>query len=185
MIKSELVQRMAARNPHLYQRDIENIVDAILGEIADALARGERVELRGFGAFSTKQRLARTGRNPRTGDKVPVTEKLVPFFKTGKEMRERLNAKPRHLTKGATPAGLRRGRFRGILAPLPPDARKSPVRSMVRFLKLVLVAPSRSCCSPSPSPIAISSPSRSTLRVGRRTRFRDRRAAVRRADRAR
>ena len=76
MIKSELVQRMAARNPHLYQRDIENIVDAILGEIADALARGERVELRGFGAFSTKQRQARTGRNPRTGDRVPVTEKL-------------------------------------------------------------------------------------------------------------
>ena len=91
MIKSELVQRMAARNPHLYQRDIENIIDAILGEIAEALARGERVELRGFGAFSTKQRQARTGRNPRTGDKVPVTEKLAPFFKTGKEMRERLN----------------------------------------------------------------------------------------------
>ena len=65
MIKSELVQRMAARNPHLYQRDIENIIDAILGEIANALARGERVELRGFGAFSTKQRQARTGRNPR------------------------------------------------------------------------------------------------------------------------
>ena len=91
VIKSELVQRMAARNPHLYQRDIENIIDAILGEIANALARGERVELRGFGAFSTKQRQARTGRNPRTGDKVPVTEKLAPFFKTGKEMRERLN----------------------------------------------------------------------------------------------
>ena len=91
VIKSELVQRMAARNPHLYQRDIENIIDAILGEIGNALARGERVELRGFGAFSTKQRQARTGRNPRTGDKVPVTEKLAPFFKTGKEMRERLN----------------------------------------------------------------------------------------------
>ena len=91
MIKSELVQRMAARSPHLYQRDIENIIDAILGEIANALARGERVELRGFGAFSTKQRQARTGRDPRTGDKVPVTEKLAPFFKTGKEMRERLN----------------------------------------------------------------------------------------------
>jgi integration host factor subunit beta len=91
VIKSELVQRMAARNPHLYQRDIENIIDAILGEITNALARGERVELRGFGAFSTKQRQARTGRNPRTGDKVPVTEKLAPFFKTGKEMRERLN----------------------------------------------------------------------------------------------
>jgi integration host factor subunit beta len=91
VIKSELVQRMASRNPHLYQRDIENIIDAILGEITNALARGERVELRGFGAFSTKQRRARTGRNPRTGDKVPVTEKLAPFFKTGKEMRERLN----------------------------------------------------------------------------------------------
>jgi integration host factor subunit beta len=76
------------------QRDIENIIDAILGEIVDALARGERVELRGFGAFSTKQRHARTGRNPRTGDKVPVTEKLAPFFKTGKEMRERLNRAP-------------------------------------------------------------------------------------------
>ena len=91
LIKSELVQRLAARNPHLYQRDVENIVDAILGEITEALARGDRVELRGFGAFSTKQRQARTGRNPRTGDKVPVTEKFVPFFKTGKEMRERLN----------------------------------------------------------------------------------------------
>jgi len=91
VIKSELVQRLAARNPHLYQRDIENIVDAILGEIAGALSRGDRVELRGFGAFSTKQRQARTGRNPRTGDKVSVDEKFVPFFKTGKVMRERLN----------------------------------------------------------------------------------------------
>ena len=91
MIKSELVQRLAARNPHLYQRDIEIIVDAILGEITDAMARGDRVELRGFGAFSTRERQARTGRNPRTGDKVTVTEKRAPFFKTGKEMRERLN----------------------------------------------------------------------------------------------
>ena len=91
MIKSELVQRMAARNPHLYQRDIEHIVDAILGEITEALARGERVELRGFGAFSTKQRLARTGRNPRTGDTVEVARKVIPFFKTGKQLRDRLN----------------------------------------------------------------------------------------------
>lgn len=91
MIKSELVQRLAVRNPHLYQRDIEIIVDAILGEITDAMARGDRVELRGFGAFSTRERQARTGRNPRTGDKVTVTEKRAPFFKTGKEMRERLN----------------------------------------------------------------------------------------------
>ena len=91
MIKSELVQRISEQNPHLYQRDVENIVNAILGEIVAAMARGDRVELRGFGAFSTKQRQARTGRNPRTGDKVPVQEKFVPFFKTGKEMRERLN----------------------------------------------------------------------------------------------
>ena len=66
-------------------------MDAILGEITDAMARGDRVELRGFGAFSTRERQARTGRNPRTGDKVTVTEKRAPFFKTGKEMRERLN----------------------------------------------------------------------------------------------
>ena len=91
MIKSELVQRLAARNPHLYQRDIEHIVDAILGEITHALARGERVELRGFGAFSTKQRLARTGRNPRTGEQVAVASKRVPYFKTGKDLRDRLN----------------------------------------------------------------------------------------------
>ncbi|MCC2112100.1 MAG: integration host factor subunit beta [Hyphomicrobiales bacterium] len=91
MIKSELVQRIAAENPHLYQRDIENIVNAILNEITGALARGDRVELRGFGAFSVKNRPARVGRNPRTGEPVSVEEKYVPFFKTGKEMRERLN----------------------------------------------------------------------------------------------
>ena len=81
----------AAQNPHLYQRDVENIVNAILGEIIAALARGDRVELRGFGAFSVKHRPARTGRNPRTGAHVSVERKSVPFFKTGKEMRERLN----------------------------------------------------------------------------------------------
>ena len=91
MIKSELVQRIAAQNPHLYQRDVENIVNAILGEITAAMARGDRVELRGFGAFSVKHRPARTGRNPRTGAHVSVEQKSVPFFKTGKEMRERLN----------------------------------------------------------------------------------------------
>jgi len=74
-----------------YQRDVENIVDAILGEITDALARFDRVELRGFGVFLTKQRRARTGRNPRSGDSVQVTEKHVPAFKTGKEVRELLN----------------------------------------------------------------------------------------------
>lgn len=91
MIKSVLVQRIAARNPHLYQRDVENIVNAILDEITEALARGDRVELRGFGAFSVKRRNARQGRNPRTGEAVSVEGKVVPFFKTGKEMRERLN----------------------------------------------------------------------------------------------
>jgi integration host factor subunit beta len=91
MIKSELVQRISAANPHLYQRDVENIVNAILNEVTGALSRGDRVELRGFGAFSVKNRPARTGRNPRTGAHVSVAEKSVPFFKTGKEMRERLN----------------------------------------------------------------------------------------------
>ncbi|MEW5423762.1 integration host factor subunit beta [Amorphus sp. 3PC139-8] len=91
MIKSELVQRIAEQNPHLYQRDVENIVNAILDEISDAMTRGDRVELRGFGAFSVKSRPPRVGRNPRTGDQVEVEAKHVPFFKTGKEMRERLN----------------------------------------------------------------------------------------------
>ncbi len=91
MIKSELIQLIADKNPHLYQRDVENIVNAILGEITDALANGDRVELRGFGAFSVKNRQPRLGRNPRTGEKVSVEEKWVPFFKTGKELRERLN----------------------------------------------------------------------------------------------
>ena len=91
MIKSELVQKLADRNPHLYQRDVEHIVNAVLDEVEGAMTRGDRVELRGFGAFSVKNRPPRTGRNPRTGQKVAVTEKYVPFFKTGKEMRERLN----------------------------------------------------------------------------------------------
>jgi integration host factor subunit beta len=95
MIKSELVQKIAESNPHLYQRDVENIVDAIFEEITGALARGDRVELRGFGAFSTKARPARLGRNPRTGAQVKVAEKIVPYFKTGKEMRERLNGQRR------------------------------------------------------------------------------------------
>ena len=91
MIKSELVARLAQSNPHLFQRDVENIVGAILDEIADALASGKRVELRGFGAFSVKHRPARQGRNPRTGESVSVEEKWAPFFKAGKELRQRLN----------------------------------------------------------------------------------------------
>ncbi|MGK2742025.1 integration host factor subunit beta [Tepidicaulis sp. LMO-SS28] len=91
MIKSELVAKLAQANPHLFQRDVERIVATIFDEIGAALARGDRVELRGFGAFSVKARPARTGRNPRTGQPVYVEEKFVPFFKTGKELRGRLN----------------------------------------------------------------------------------------------
>lgn len=91
MIRSELIQKIADENPHLYQRDVERIVGTIFEEITSALSRGERVELRGFGAFSVKQRDARVGRNPRTGEAVDVEQKHVPFFKTGKLLRERLN----------------------------------------------------------------------------------------------
>ena len=91
MTKSELVQKLSETNPQLYQRDVEVIVTAIFDEIAAALSRGDRVELRGFGAFSVKRRDARVGRNPRTGDSVRVAEKHIPFFKTGKQLRDRLN----------------------------------------------------------------------------------------------
>jgi integration host factor subunit beta len=91
MTKSELIAFLAEENPHLYQRDVERIVTTIFDEIASALARGDRVELRGFGAFSVKQRDARVGRNPRTGDSVSVAAKRVPYFKTGKQLREKLN----------------------------------------------------------------------------------------------
>jgi integration host factor subunit beta len=86
-----LIARLAEANPHLFHRDVERIVTTIFDEIAEALARGDRVELRGFGAFSVKQRDARTGRNPRTGESVAVDDKIIPFFKTGKQLRERLN----------------------------------------------------------------------------------------------
>lgn len=94
MTKSELIQRLAERNPHLYQRDVERIVSTIFDEITHALSRGDRIELRGFGAFSVKGRDARLGRNPRTGESVQVARKFVPFFKAGKELRERMNTKP-------------------------------------------------------------------------------------------
>jgi len=93
MIKSELIEKLAASNPHLFQRDVERIVNTIFEEITQALERGERVELRGFGAFSVRNRPPRQGRNPRTGDAVSVKEKHVPFFKTGKELRERVDGK--------------------------------------------------------------------------------------------
>jgi integration host factor subunit beta len=91
MIKSELIRRISSQNPHLYERDIEKVVNAIFDEMVEALRRGDRVELRGFGAFSVKLRGPRQGRNPRTGAVVAVAKKAMPFFKTGKEMRARLN----------------------------------------------------------------------------------------------
>ena len=101
MIKSELIARIAVGNHHLFHKDIERIVNVILDEIVDALSRGDRVELRGFGAFTVKHRAPRTGRNPRTGASVKVEEKFVPFFKSGRELRERLN---RHVKAAAKPA---------------------------------------------------------------------------------
>ncbi|MBC2777273.1 integration host factor subunit beta [Parasphingopyxis marina] len=91
MIRSELVQKIAADNPDLSSKDVERLVNSFFNAITEQLARGGRVELRGFGAFSTRQRKARVGRNPRTGDAVQVPAKRVPYFKPGKEMRERLN----------------------------------------------------------------------------------------------
>jgi integration host factor subunit beta len=93
MIRSELIQKIADDNPHLYQRDVERIVNTIFDEITTAMSKGDRVELRGFGSFSVKKRDARVGRNPRTGETVHVEEKHVPFFKTGKLLRDRLNGK--------------------------------------------------------------------------------------------
>ena len=91
MLKSDLVQRVAAQNPHLYERDVEKIVNVIIDKIVQALRRGDRVELRGFGAFSINLRGPRQGRNPRTGALVQVAKKAVPHFKMGKEIRARLN----------------------------------------------------------------------------------------------
>ncbi|MCH9020108.1 MAG: integration host factor subunit beta [Proteobacteria bacterium] len=92
MTRSQLILRLAEQNPHLFHRDVERIVATVFEEISEALARGDRVELRGFGAFSVKRRSARVGRNPRTGETVHVAAKSLPYFKTGKQLRERLNA---------------------------------------------------------------------------------------------
>jgi integration host factor subunit beta len=94
MLKPDLVRLIFGQNPHLRQEDAERIVDAILEEVTSAMARGDRVELRGFGTFSARRRKPRTGRNPKTGALVPVEEKLFPFFKAGKEINERLNREP-------------------------------------------------------------------------------------------
>lgn len=91
MTKSQLIAKLAAKNPQFYLRDIETIVDTIFREMSDALVNGDRVELRNFGAFSVKEREARTGRNPRTGEAVEVEAKRIPAFKAGKALRDRLN----------------------------------------------------------------------------------------------
>lgn len=105
MTKSELIAELAAANPHLLARDAELIVATVFEQIVLALAAGERVELRGFGAFTVKRRNARTGRNPRTGEAVAVDEKFVPFFKAGKELRDRVN-------RGRSPQRLRERQVR-------------------------------------------------------------------------
>lgn len=92
MTKSELIARIAQLNPHLYQSDAEKIVSTIFNEISSCLEKGQRVELRGFGVFSIRSRKARAGRNPRTGEKVSVSAKNVPFFKAGKKLKDRLNS---------------------------------------------------------------------------------------------
>ena len=94
MTKSELIACIADRNPHLFQRDVERIVSTIFDEFSAALSRGDRVELRGFGAFSVKHRDSRIGRNPRTGEAVAVAQKAVAYFKTGKQLRDLLNSPP-------------------------------------------------------------------------------------------
>ena len=107
LTRSELITELAASNPHLLKADVELIVATVFDRITDALVRGDRVELRGFGIFTVKRRNARIGRNPRTGAPVPVDEKARPFFKTGRELRDRLNRggmKPSHATMNATAA---------------------------------------------------------------------------------
>ena len=124
MIKSELVLKIAEQNPHLYQRDVEKIVNAILDTIADALARGDRVELRGFGAFSVKKRDARTGRNPRTGESVSISEKVVPGLQDG---------------QGNAAAAQRSGSEGRSKAAARPVIRREV--SVIRFLKALILLP--------------------------------------------
>ena len=133
MIKSELIQKIANANPHLFHRDIEKIVNVLFEEIVAAMARGDRVELRGFGAFTVKHRAPRTGRNPRTGTTVSVGEKFVPFFKTGKELRERLNDKAvgdakagRKAKKSASSASAGAGAMRAVEHRSTPDMAARP-----------------------------------------------------------
>ena len=91
MTKSDLIQKLTERNNYLFQKDIHKVIHVIFNSISEALEKGDRVELRGFGAFGVKKRQARIGRNPRSGQPVPIPEKNIPFFKMGKSMRERIN----------------------------------------------------------------------------------------------
>ena len=127
MIKSELIARIADGNHHLFHKDIERIVNVILDESVDALSRGDRVELRGFGAFTVKHRAPRTGRNPRTGAAVKVDEKFVPFFKSGRELRERLNRTSKLAGKAAAKPGAKAGKAvaKAAAAPVRPRAKKA------------------------------------------------------------
>jgi integration host factor subunit beta len=98
LIKSQLIQNITDQNPHLYIKDVERIVNTIFSEITKSLSEGRRVELRGFGAFSVQKRKERIGRNPRTGDAVKVSEKFIPRFKSGKELRIKLNTSNREIS---------------------------------------------------------------------------------------
>ncbi len=93
MTRSELIEKIAVKNPHLMQKDVERIVDVVLTKIINSLAKGERVEFRGFGAFSVRKRSPRVAKNPRTGEQVKVEERNIPHFKTGKQLHELLNKK--------------------------------------------------------------------------------------------
>lgn len=93
MTKSELILRLSKQFPHLYQRDVETLVNTVLAGISDALVSGDRVELRGFGAFSIRKREARKARNPKNGTEVRIGERCAIYFRTGKELRERINKK--------------------------------------------------------------------------------------------
>lgn len=91
MTKSELIEKIALKNPHLLVKDVEKIVDVVLSKIISSLSKGDRVEFRGFGAFSVRKRAPRVAKNPRTGEKVSVSERNIPHFKTGKQLHELLN----------------------------------------------------------------------------------------------
>jgi len=91
VLRSELINELHKDNPHLTRRDVELVVAIVLESITQTLEQGARVELRGFGAFSVRYRKARMGRNPRSGDSVRVSEKYVPFFRTGKDLKARIN----------------------------------------------------------------------------------------------